>query len=81
MDELPSSEFSSVAGRQLLILTVERRFAAFKLFYYDHTPDDYEPPHFRKGDAEKDKWYFTTHDKMEVPERTDVGRLETGWHS
>ncbi|KAF9789652.1 HORMA-domain-containing protein [Thelephora terrestris] len=59
----------------------KRRFAAFKLYYYDHTPDDYEPPHFRKGDADKDKWYFTTHDKTEVPERTDVGRLETGWHS
>ncbi|KAF9645068.1 DNA-binding protein [Thelephora ganbajun] len=59
----------------------KRRFAAFKLFYYDHTPDDYEPPYFRKGDADKDKWYFTTHDRAEVPERTDVGRLETGWHS
>jgi meiosis-specific protein HOP1 len=51
------------------------------LFYYDNTPDDYEPPHFRKGDADKDRWYFTTHDKTELPERTDVGRLETGWHS
>ena len=81
MDELPSSEFSPTAGQQPLILIIERRFAAFKLFYYDHTPDDYEPPHFRKGDVDKDKWYFATHDKTEIPERTDVGRLETGWHS
>ncbi|TFK54684.1 DNA-binding protein [Heliocybe sulcata] len=57
-----------------------RRYATFKLFYHDHTPDDYEPPHFRAGDLEKDKWYFATHDKREMPEKCSVGRLETGWH-
>ena len=59
---------------------IERRFATFKLFYYDHTPDDYEPPHFRAGDAEKDKWFFATHDASEVPEKCSVGQLQTGWH-
>ncbi|KAJ3558173.1 hypothetical protein NM688_g1079 [Phlebia brevispora] len=58
----------------------KRRFATFKLFYYDHTPDDYEPPHFRAGDAAKDKWFFTTHDRQEVPEKCSVGQIETGWH-
>ncbi|KZT26606.1 hypothetical protein NEOLEDRAFT_1062776 [Neolentinus lepideus HHB14362 ss-1] len=57
-----------------------RRYATFKLFYHDHTPDDYEPPHFRAGDVEKDRWYFATHDKHETPEKCSVGRLETGWH-
>nr|QHB50184.1 meiosis-specific protein hop1 [Sparassis latifolia] len=61
-------------------ITPERRFATFKLFYQDHTPDDYEPKHFRSGDVKKDKWFFTTHDKGEVPERCSVGSLETGYH-
>ncbi|KAI0807770.1 HORMA-domain-containing protein [Fomes fomentarius] len=58
----------------------KRRFATFKLFYYDNTPDDYEPPHFRAGDALKDKWFMTTHDKGEVPERCSVGFVHTGYH-
>ncbi|KAH9952085.1 HORMA domain-containing protein [Amylocystis lapponica] len=58
----------------------KRRFATFKLFYYDHTPDDYEPTHFRAGDAKKDKWFFTTHDHGEVPERCSIGSLQTGHH-
>lgn len=61
-------------------LFLERRFATFKLFYYDNTPDDYEPPHFRAGDALKDKWFMTTHDKEEVPERCSVGFVHTGYH-
>jgi meiosis-specific protein len=50
------------------------------LFYYDHTPDDYEPPHFRSGDSKADKWFFTTHDKGEVPEKCSIGQVQTGWH-
>ncbi|EED82474.1 predicted protein [Postia placenta Mad-698-R] len=59
----------------------KRRYATFKLFYYDHTPDDYEPAHFRPGDAQKDKWFFSTHNKDEVPERCSVGSLKTGHHA
>lgn len=59
---------------------IERRFATFKLFYHDHTPDDYEPPHFRSGDAQKDKWFFSTHDSQEAPEKCSVGQVQTGWH-
>ncbi|KAI0373008.1 hypothetical protein BV20DRAFT_938979 [Pilatotrama ljubarskyi] len=58
----------------------KRRFATFKLFYYENTPDDYEPPHFRAGDAKKDKWFMSTHDKEEVPERCSVGSVQTGYH-
>ncbi|EMD38181.1 hypothetical protein CERSUDRAFT_104791 [Gelatoporia subvermispora B] len=58
----------------------KRRFATFKLFYYDNTPEDYEPAHFRPGDVGKDKWFFTTHDKGEVPERCSVGSVQTGYH-
>ncbi|KAI0647405.1 HORMA domain-containing protein [Trametes meyenii] len=58
----------------------KRRFATFKLFYYEHTPDDYEPPHFRAGDAQKDKWFMTTHDRQEFPERCSVGSVQTGYH-
>lgn len=59
---------------------VGRRFATFKLFYHDHTPDNYEPPHFRAGDSKNDKWFFATHEKSEVPERCSVGQVQTGWH-
>ncbi|KZT09612.1 HORMA-domain-containing protein [Laetiporus sulphureus 93-53] len=58
----------------------KRRFATFKLFYHEHTPDDYEPPHFQPGDAKKDKWFFSTHDKGEVPEKCSIGSLQTGFH-
>lgn len=58
----------------------ERRFATFKLFYYGYTPNDYEPPHFRAGDAHKDKWFFSTHDVAETPERCSIGTVKTGFH-
>ncbi|KAI0785638.1 HORMA domain-containing protein [Abortiporus biennis] len=58
----------------------KRRYATFKLYYYDHTPEDYEPPHFRAGDVDKDKWFFTTHDRNEVPEKCSIGQVKTGWH-
>lgn len=58
----------------------ERRFATFKLFYNENTPDDYEPTHFHAGDTKKDRWFFTTHGKAEAPERCDIGALQTGHH-
>ncbi|KAJ7633058.1 HORMA domain-containing protein [Roridomyces roridus] len=59
----------------------KRRFAAFKLYYTDETPSEYEPPHFHAGDAKKDKWFFMTHDLDEVPDKWSVGQLDTGHHS
>ncbi|KAJ7217029.1 HORMA domain-containing protein [Mycena pura] len=61
--------------------SVKRRFAAFKLFYTDETPAEYEPPHFQAGDAQKDKWYFMTHDMEEVPDNWKMGRVDTGHHA
>ncbi|OJT02515.1 hypothetical protein TRAPUB_6932 [Trametes pubescens] len=58
----------------------KRRFATFKLYYYENTPEDYEPPHFRAGDMKKDKWFMTTHNKGEIPERCSVGSVQTGYH-
>lgn len=58
-----------------------RRYATFKLYYHDHTPDDYEPPYFRAGDSKKDKWFFSTHDQAEVPEKCSIGQVQTGWHA
>ncbi|KAG8217650.1 hypothetical protein J3R82DRAFT_5803 [Butyriboletus roseoflavus] len=56
------------------------RYGNFKLFFNDDTPDDYQPPHFRGGDADSNRWFFTTHRTAEVPESTRIGTLETGWH-
>ncbi|KAJ4466587.1 HORMA domain-containing protein [Lentinula lateritia] len=58
----------------------KRRYATFKVFYTDDTPSDYEPPHFKAGDYEKDKWYFATHDVEEVPDNWSVGKVNAGWH-
>ncbi|KAN0140777.1 DNA-binding protein [Lactarius tabidus] len=58
----------------------KRRYATFKAFYYPRTPPTYEPPHFRPGDSEANRYFFSTHGKDEVPERWGVGKLETGWH-
>ena len=62
------------------LMVLERRYATFKLYYTDDTPEDYEPQHFRPGDSEKDKFFFTTHDAQEIPEKFSVGMLETGLH-
>ncbi|KAF8637324.1 hypothetical protein AX17_002826 [Amanita inopinata Kibby_2008] len=59
----------------------KRRYATFKIFYTEKTPADYEPPHFQAGDAERDKWYFMTHDLDEVPDRWSIGRVSTGHHT
>jgi hypothetical protein len=58
----------------------ERRYATYKAFYYPQTPTSYEPPHFRPGDSEVDRYFFSTHGKDEVPERWSIGKLKTGWH-
>ncbi|KAI6127737.1 HORMA domain-containing protein [Pisolithus thermaeus] len=56
------------------------RFGNFKLFFSEDTPDDYQPPHFRAGDVDSNKWYFTTHGTSETPEKMSIGDFETGWH-
>ncbi|KAF8607981.1 HORMA-domain-containing protein [Ceratobasidium sp. AG-I] len=59
----------------------DRRFATFKIYYHENTPPEYEPPHFVAGDAEKDRFFFATHNVNEVPERCSVGGIKTGKHS
>lgn len=80
MDTLPSKFHSVVSLGLPPRPSTERRFATFKLFYNEDTPDDYEPMHFHAGDAKKDRWFFTTHGKAEVPERCNIGALQTGHH-
>lgn len=77
----PKSVFGSLLVLSAELMNfLERRYATFKLFYNDNAPADYEPPHFRAGDSDKDKWFFSTHGRDEVPERVSVGNLETGLH-
>ncbi|KAK0211239.1 HORMA domain-containing protein [Desarmillaria ectypa] len=59
----------------------KRRFASFKMFYTDDTPSEYEPPHFIAADAERDKWFFMTHDIDEIPDKWSVGKVDTGHHA
>jgi meiosis-specific protein HOP1 len=84
MESLPSECFTirdlEDASVQSTTTSV-RRYATFKLFYYAHTPPDYEPPYFRAGDAEKDKWFFSTHDETEVPDKCSVGNVATPFHT
>lgn len=80
MDVLPSMDFNCQC---IVLLTTypERRYASFKLYYTDDTPAEYEPPHFKAGDYERDKWHFMTHDFEEAPDKWSVGRLKSGYHS
>ncbi|KIK79348.1 hypothetical protein PAXRUDRAFT_36464 [Paxillus rubicundulus Ve08.2h10] len=82
---------SSILPLQLMIKTLvttishmeclpKCRYGNFKLFFNDNTPDDYQPPHFRAGDTDSNRWFFTTHRTGEVPESTKIGNFETGWH-
>ncbi|KAI0312502.1 hypothetical protein OF83DRAFT_1086972 [Amylostereum chailletii] len=57
-----------------------RRFVTYKVFYNSHTPASYEPPGFKSGDPDKEHFFFTTHETDEVPEKWNIGNLETGWH-
>ena len=50
------------------------------MLYREETPQDYEPPYFRAGDPEKDRFVFTTHNKSEVPEKFSVGAVATPYH-
>ncbi|KAK1227809.1 hypothetical protein PQX77_009184 [Marasmius sp. AFHP31] len=59
----------------------KRRYASFKLFYTEDTPSEYEPPHFKPGNYEKDKWHLMTHDFDEVPDRWSVGKIDSGYHA
>ncbi|KAH7343691.1 HORMA domain-containing protein [Rhizoctonia solani] len=58
----------------------DRRFATFKIHYNDTTPQEYEPPHFVAGDAEKDRFVFSTHGVSQPPERFSIGGVGTGQH-
>ena len=33
-----------------------------------------------RSDSRADKWFFTTHDKSEIPEKCSIGQVQTGWH-
>ncbi|KAL5529555.1 hypothetical protein ACEPAG_5540 [Sanghuangporus baumii] len=58
----------------------KRRFATFKILYRENTPPEYEPPYFRPGDPEKDRFVFTTHDISEIPEKFSIGAVATPHH-
>ncbi|EJD02237.1 DNA-binding protein [Fomitiporia mediterranea MF3/22] len=69
-----------IVATQSLDPLPKRRFATFKLFYRENTPQEYEPPYFRPGDPEKDKFVFTTHGRSEVPEKFSIGAISTPYH-
>jgi hypothetical protein len=58
-----------------------RRYATFKLIYYDDTPHDYEPPLFAPADPEGAKFVFATHSASEAPEKISIGTLDTSHHA
>ncbi|EGG12021.1 uncharacterized protein MELLADRAFT_89210 [Melampsora larici-populina 98AG31] len=58
-----------------------RRFLSFKLYYNERVPLDYEPPHFSAADLEKDRFTFGTAGKEEVPSATEMGKVDTGFHT
>ncbi|KAL1746287.1 HORMA domain-containing protein [Schizophyllum fasciatum] len=59
---------------------LQKRYANFKVFYTEAAPSDYEPPGFKPGDVDKDRWYIMTHAINEAPERWSMGKLDAGHH-
>ncbi|KAJ9106339.1 hypothetical protein QFC21_001485 [Naganishia friedmannii] len=57
-----------------------RRWVTMRLHYLDETPADYEPPFFVAADT-KHNLHFGTKDSSQIPDKTSVGHLETGFHS
>ncbi|KAJ9124240.1 hypothetical protein QFC22_001039 [Naganishia vaughanmartiniae] len=57
-----------------------RRWVTMRLHYLDGTPADYEPPFFVSADTEQDL-HFGTKNSAQIPDKTSVGHLETGFHS
>jgi hypothetical protein len=55
----------------------------FKLEYYEErTPEEYEPPMFHRIDAEKNAWFFSTHDGTERPDvSSGIPGVSTGFHA
>ncbi|CUA70102.1 hypothetical protein RSOLAG22IIIB_00448 [Rhizoctonia solani] len=51
-----------------------------QIYYNDTAPPEYEPPHFVAGDAEKDRFYFSTHGVSQPPEKYSIGGVITGQH-
>ena len=46
-----------------------------KLFYYDHTPDDYQPPHFYDATQDEHKFY------SDAPLKVNIGTVASRNHS
>lgn len=57
-----------------------KRYATFKIEYYPHTPDEYEPPRFMPAPEERREMLFSTHDVSESPVRVRIGKVETGYN-
>ncbi|KAG8859001.1 DNA binding protein [Serendipita sp. 411] len=70
-----------IAITQTLEDLPRKRFATFKLEYYPHTPDDYEPPLFVPAGPERSKLVFSTHEVTDVPLRMKIGEVGTGYNS
>ncbi|KDQ19765.1 hypothetical protein BOTBODRAFT_376535 [Botryobasidium botryosum FD-172 SS1] len=70
-----------ISFTQMMEVLPKQRYANFKVFYYDHTPEDYEPPYFVAGDSTKDKFFFTTHSPEEKVEKMSTGTVSTPFHA
>ncbi|KIM33115.1 hypothetical protein M408DRAFT_325939 [Serendipita vermifera MAFF 305830] len=70
-----------IAITQTLEDLPKKRFATFKLEYYPHTPDEYEPPLFVAGDPSRSKLTLSTHHITESPFRVNIGKVDAGFSS
>jgi meiosis-specific protein len=80
MDSLPREQSYLLLYVTRCKQLLGRKFVTFKLVYYDHVPDDYEPPHFKRGNDEKDRFFFATHAPEQIPEKFSIGKFYTPWH-
>jgi len=79
---LLSSEAERRISSHKLYRRYSRQVIITKVLDYsvDWFADDYDPPFFRPADYESNKYVFGTECPSQTPERTALGRLDTGFH-
>ncbi|GAA5904922.1 Hop1p [Sporobolomyces salmoneus] len=69
-----------LTSTQLLDELPRRRFFTLRAFWYDETPDDYQPPGFKRITQSWPDYNLTTTSINDPPETSSLGSIQTGYH-
>ncbi|GAA5884224.1 hypothetical protein JCM16303_002415 [Sporobolomyces ruberrimus] len=69
-----------LTSTQLLDELPRRRFFTLRALWYDETPEDYQPPGFKKMTTSWPDYKLTTTSINEAPDTSSLGTIQTGYH-